>query len=375
MQSNTLRTHLFIASIVPTAAVLCIGAVELEQMQELDIRFFLTILLCGAAAVFCAEYALVSFMQRTTSQQVDALLLVCQDYLSGNRGRRPEVPEGSLLAPLALALQKLLDTLSKSVQPATPQANPAQGSAGNRQQPSPLDAQLQKLIREVVPVTRGDLRVRAAIPQGNVGVIAELFNAFIEEVIGLIQWIRYSSVQITSGTRTMLNGSVDLAQTVETQLLRFSQTTRTVETLIEFLESLCRTSQLGLETVQRIGSHAEHYASDASLEKHDFLHQVEIETNHLAQLLGEVVSAAQSNTALAKPLMADLYAVARRIYDSSAGILQTAEQIKSVSALAEQWHDTVIAFQLPVDVEEKIVQASAPLNSVPPSSILPPGKK
>src|SRR5258708_478569 len=362
MESNRLRIELLIASILPTASILLVGAVGIEQMQELDVRLFLTVLLASALVVFCMEYALISFMQSATRKQFDELVLVCQDYLGGNRERRPDISGDNALSTLAIALHRLLDGVSKGAQLASPHAN-VSPKEKNTERMHQFDAQLQKLIREIIPVTRGDLRVRAEISQGNIGVIAELFNAFIEEVIELVQWIRYSSVQITSGTRTLLNGSVDLAQTAETQMLRFSQTTKKIETITEFLENLCSTLQLNVEAVQKIQIYARQYAADASVEKNDFLQGLETDTKHQEQLLEEILNSAQSNVTLAKTLISDFYAFARRIYESSVGILQTVEQIKSVSALAEQWHDTVIAFQLPVEVEEKILQASAPTSN------------
>src|SRR5437773_7447618 len=104
MQSSTLRIELLIASILPTAAILLVGVVGIEQMGEVDVRFFLTVLLASALAVFCAEYAVIRFMQSATRQQFDELVLVCQDYLGGNRERRPVVYGDTALSTLARAL-------------------------------------------------------------------------------------------------------------------------------------------------------------------------------------------------------------------------------------------------------------------------------
>ena len=371
MQSSILRIELLIASILPTAAILFVGAVGIEQMQEMDVRFFLTVLLASALVVFCAEHTLISFMQRATRKQFDELVLVCQDYLGGNREKRPDIFGDNALSTLARALYTLLDAVSQSAQPVSPHADVLSAKAKNSEQVQQLDIQLQKLIREIMPVTNGDLRVRAEIPQGNIGIIADLCNAFIEEVIELVQWTRYSSTQITHGTRTLLNCSIDLAQTAETQMHRFSQTTKTVETLTAFLENLCGTLQLNVKAVQEIQTYVSQYAADTSFEEKDFLQCLETGTKHQKQLLEEVLNSAQSNVTLARSLVSDFYTFARRIYESSTGILQTAEHIKSISALAEQWYNAVIAFQLPVDVEEKILQASTSTSIACPPSILP----
>src|SRR5207247_6923676 len=107
------------------------------------------------------------------------------------------------------------------------------------------------------------------------------------------------------------------------------------------------------------------------LEEKDFLQRLETDTKQQEQLLEELLNSAQSNVSLARSLISDFYTFARRIYESSAGILQAAEPIKSVSELAEQWYNAVIAFKLPADVEEEILQASNSTKSAYSPSVLP----
>lgn len=369
MPSKIQRTELLIASILPTTATLFVGVISIEQMQELDIRFLLAVLLVSAA-VCCLEYAIISFMQRTIRNQADELVLVCHDYLSGDRQRRPDVSADHALSTLARTLHMVLEAASQDALPESSLANASSKNMPSNtgrepEQSQQLDTQIQKLIREIMPVTQGDLRVRAEIPQGNIGVIADLCNAFIEEIIELVLWIRYSSSQIKNATNGLVSGSIELAQTAETQMLHFSQTTKMAETLTNDLENFYGTLQLNADVVQKLQMYVRQYVAGASFEKHDLLQRLEADTKHQEQLLEEVLSSAQSNVMLAKSLISDFYTFARRIYESSVGVLQAAEHIKSVSALAEQWYTTVTAFQLPVSAEEKIVQASANNGSPP----------
>jgi methyl-accepting chemotaxis protein PixJ len=367
MQSSSVRTELLLASILPTAAILFVGVVGIEQMQGMDIRFFLAVLLASASAIFCAEYALIRFMQNTTGRQIDELVLACREYLSGNYQRRPEIYGDNALSILAHTLHLLLDASPQNVQPQPPHPNvypdteknsvlAQQLDEQNLAVIQQLDTQMQKLIGEIIPVTKGDLRVRAEIPQGNLGIIADLFNAFIEEVIDLVRWIRYSATHLTGSTSILVSCSIDLAQTAETQLLHFSQTTKTVETLTAELENFRNALQTSVKTVRKIRTYVSQHASDATLEKSALLQRLETDTKLQEQLLGEVLNSAESNITLTKSLIFDFHAFAKHMYESSTGVLQATERLQAVSKLAEQWYNTVIAFQLPVEVEKKIVQ-------------------
>ncbi len=366
MQSNILRIELLIASILPTAAILLLGVIGIEQMQETNVLSFLTVLIISAAAVFFAEYAVISFMQRATRKQFDELVVVCQDFFE----RRPDIHGDNALTTLAQVLHMLLDAVSQGVQPVSHHADVSPNKEKTSEQ-TQLNTQLQKLIREIAPALNGDLRVSAEIPQGNVGVVADLCNSLVAEIIELVQWTRYSSEQVTSGTRTLMNCSIDLAQTVETQMLRFTQTTQMVETLTAFLENLCGTLQVNVKVLQKMQMYVKQYASDTSLQDNDFQQQLEADTEYQEQILAEVLNLAQSNIPLAKSVISDFYTFARHIHESSTGILQTAEHINSFAALAEQWYNAVIAFKLPIAAEEQILQASTATSSISSPSLSP----
>ena len=361
MLARTQRTEVLIASILPTTAILLVGVVGIEHMQGLDIRFLLVVLF-ASAAVFGLEYTLLTFMQRTIGKQVDDLLLVCQDYLSGNRQRRPDVSGIQPLSPLVYALYKVLDAASQHT---TSQADTLSHPGRKPAQSSQLEAQIQKLIHEIMPAVQGDLRGRAEIAQGNIGILANLCNAFIDEIVELILWIRYSSSQIKNATQSLVNGSVELAQTAEAQMLRFSQTAQKAETLTSDLEDFYGTLQLNAEIVQKLQMDMRQYEAGAPFNKDDVLQRLAADTKRQEELLEKVLSSAQSNVMLAKGLISAFHSFARSISASSVDVFQAAEYLKSISALAEQWYATVTAFQLPISIEKKVTQ-------VPTKTVAPP---
>jgi methyl-accepting chemotaxis protein len=184
-------------------------------------------------------------------------------------------------------------------------------------------------------------------------------NALIEELANLEQWTRYSSEQVMSKTQTLLTRSVELAQTAEAQMARFSDTTETVEKLVAFIQRLSSTLHLNIEIVAEIRKHlppiqtgqldaiqpAQSLESSRRINK--LLDRLNADTQRQEQLLNQLLDSAQANATLAESMVSELYTVAQRIYQSSTAILQTVEHIHSLAKLAQQWNNSIAGFQLP----------------------------
>lgn len=363
MKSNTLRLEMLMASTLPVAAVLLVGMEALKRMENTDISLFLLVLLACAAGVFFGEMALIRLMQRAVKEQFQEVVLGCQEYIAGNRSKRLTVHGDNALTSLANVLNTLFEAIAREKPPTEKPIERANVQPAASSQAAQVEVQLQKLIQEITPVMSGDLRVHANVPSGNVGIIADICNALIEEIVELVQWTRYSAEQVTGGTRTLLSGSIELAEAVETQMLRFSQTTEAVEKLVAFLQRLSSSLHMSFENMQEIQTRVQQRTRSMG-ETDDFLQQLHTEAHQQAQLLEDILNSTQSNTTLAEAMISDFYAFAKRIHASSTGILQTAEHINTLSSLAEQWHNAVVAFQLPDAAHAQLTQAASATGSL-----------
>jgi hypothetical protein len=378
MRSNVLRMELLIASILPVAAILLIGMESLKRMEHIDIGLFLFILFACIVGVFIGEVLIIRLMQRATKAQFHEIVLACQEYIAGNRARRLTVHGDNALVTLTRVLNTLFEVVAH--EKASPEVadiprreqpimqSPLFAQKDNSKQLQQLDSQVQQLIREITPVKRGDLRVRASLPAGNVGVVAEICNALIEEIVELVQWTRYSAEQVINGTSTLLGSSIELAEVIETQLSRFSQTTEEVEKLVAFLQRLNNSLQLSVEMIQGIRDYLQKQMAQTPAEAEFLLERLDTDTRRQAQLLERVLSSTQSNIALAESMISDFYTFAQRIHQSSTTILQTVETINILAKLAEQWRNAVIAFQLPDESLQQLAQAPGVIRDVNPGS-------
>jgi methyl-accepting chemotaxis protein len=358
MKSNIFRLELLLAAMLPVTAIFIVGVVGLEQRENTGVSLFLGVLFACAIAVFFAEIALVRFMQRVTKNQYAQLVEVCQAYMAGQRERRAPLLRENALSPLAQTLNALLDNVNVSIQQAQ-----HTGKATNDVQQ--LELQIRQLVTDIKPIMDGNLRVRASVPAGRLGMVADICNALIEELANLAKWTRYSSTQVMSKTQTLLSSSIELAQTSEIQTTRFSDTTETVEKLVAFIQRLSSTLQLNVELIHEIramllkrpelqkgsGESTLIVNTTQSLEDAQqqtrLLTRINTDTQRLEALLNELLVSAQANATLAESMISDLYAIAQRIHQSSASILQTAEHIHSLAKLAQQWNASIENFQLP----------------------------
>jgi methyl-accepting chemotaxis protein len=204
----------------------------------------------------------------------------------------------------------------------------------------------------------GDLRVKATIFAGDLGIIADVCNYLVEELAQHIKWTRYSSNQVITVTRDLIERSIELAQSSETHMLRIAETTETVEKLVAFIQRLGDILQLSVDLVQGTQSHLQEkrvYGEngargirimDSAPHTDQLLDQLDTDTQRQARMLESALSATQEHVTLAESMIEGLYVFAQRIHESSTQVLSTAERVGSLVTLAEQWRSSVASFQL-----------------------------
>ena len=360
MKSSLFRIEILVAAMLPVTALWVIGILS---MRNLDSVLFLVVLALSSVLVFLAELAIFWFFQRTTRSQQQALTEVCRAYVAGDLSQRATPQGDETLLELTHTINTLLEHISSQMQTAARN----QFAANEFQRTTQA---VQKLIGEIKPVMEGDLRVHASATSGDIGLISDICNALIEELVDLAKWTRYSTGRVKTKTHTLLSNAVELARTTETQMLRFSETTEAVEKLVAFVQRLSNTLQLNVEIVhealtalkQHTGLRA--VSADATVLRNEgsdlhlvaMLQRLQTDLQRQEQLLKSLLDSTQSHATLAESMISDLYAIARRSHDASTAILTTAQYIHSLSVLAQQWHNSVATFQLPEDALQESTQ-------------------
>ncbi len=347
--TSLLYLELLVASLIPAAVILVVAVIgTLQVMHANPLLFVFVCLLCAVITAGC-ELALLRQMQRALKDQFADIIMVCRHFMAGKKDVRAVVQKDNELATLARTVNALLDTIKQ--QTSEPVAPP-------RKEEPQLSSQLQQFLREISPVMDGDLRVKATIFAGDLGIIADVCNYLVEELAQHIKWTRYSSNQVITVTRDLIERSIELAQSSEAHMLRIAETTETVEKLVAFIQRLGDILQLSVDLVQGTQSHlqekrvnGENRASgirimDAVPHTDQLLDQLDTDTQRQARMLESALSATQEHVTLAESMIEGLYVFAQRIHESSTQVLSTAERVGSLVTLAEQWRSSVASFQL-----------------------------
>jgi len=392
-------------TLLPVAALLLVGLLLLPHLDAPTGHFLLLLLVVSIAAVLVGELALLWFLQRLRQRRYQALIDACQEALAGNADIRPHMQGDPALLPLARLLNTMLDTIALAHKHSQQQqgailrhqheqaewrtqvqtAQTAQTHLSTQLHTTQiahahLSTQVQHLLRTLRPVLQGDLRVRVDVLPGEVGLIAEVCNALIEEVITLVRWTRSSSQQFSTQARTLLTSTIPLAQQVEDHLLHVSQMIEATEQMMTCLHHIHATLQLSLDsmcTLQTQFQRQQHTTQGHT----DLLLQLEHTARYHLHLLTDLTQTTQAHATLAQTLITQCSTFAQGLHQSSIGVLQTAEHLTAVAWISEQREEELRTLQLP---EPPSPEAAPPPHlagvkrqkspSTPPSSPHPPEK-
>lgn len=339
-----MQIEFLIASLLPAAMILIVGVVGSRQLVAGNSSAFLFLILGGTVLVFIGEMALLRFTQQAIKQPLIELTRACQEYRAGNKARRAFLSGDDEAAALARVLNSLFEAHAQEQQYVSHTA---------QNEVNLINDQVRQIIHDVEPVLDGDLRVKAMITSGPIGVLSDVCNYLVEELIQLVKWTRYSADQVINSTGDLLERSIDLAQTAETQMLRLSQTSEAIERVVVFIQRTSSSLQLGVDITLEMRSYIQEQKSQLQGQRSQtFLEHLETETQRQLQLLEGILQSTQGTVSVAESTIGDIYLFAQRINQSSMGILQTAERVSSLGSLAEQWRNSVVEFHLPDDQEQ-----------------------
>lgn len=237
--SSLLLTSLVVSLAVPEIALLILGVLK----GGTDPSF--TYVVVGAALVVLVGVLGVNyFVRRSIQNRLLSLVDVCRNFAGGDRAVRAAYTGDDEFAMLAMSLNSLLDSQNFTAGGAPIAGAPAGSDA------AALQAQIEKLLQEVSAVGDGDLRVQAEVTPDTLGVLADSFNYMIEELAKVVGRVQATAVQVTNGTRRILDRSAELAHATEAQVEQISQTTQAVEELATFIQNVAHNARLSAEAAQ-----------------------------------------------------------------------------------------------------------------------------
>ncbi|HEY9696040.1 MAG TPA: GAF domain-containing protein [Trichocoleus sp.] len=130
-------------------------------------------------------------------------------------------------------------------------------SEEQRQQKEAIQMQLINLLTEVEGAARGNLTVRAEVTVGEIGTVADFFNAIIESLGRIVTKVKESSTQVNSSLGENEDAIRQLAEEALQQAEETSQTLVSVEAMTRSIQTVAASAQQAARVARTASTTAE----------------------------------------------------------------------------------------------------------------------
>jgi methyl-accepting chemotaxis protein PixJ len=119
-----------------------------------------------------------------------------------------------------------------------------------RQQQSALQQQLLELLGDIEGAASGDLTVRADVTAGEIGIVADFFNAIVENLRHIVTQVKQSAVQVNSALDQNEQAIRNLADTSRHQAHETTQTLDAVAQMMHAIEAVAASAGQAAQVTQ-----------------------------------------------------------------------------------------------------------------------------
>ncbi|KAM3103450.1 methyl-accepting chemotaxis protein [Phormidesmis sp. 146-12] len=113
-----------------------------------------------------------------------------------------------------------------------------QAAAERQHQQQELQTQLLQLLEDIEGAAQGDLTVRADVTAGDIGIVADFFNAIVESLRQIVTQVKQSAVQVNTALNDNEQSIRHLADTSLKQAEETTQTLNAVEQMMSSIQSI-----------------------------------------------------------------------------------------------------------------------------------------
>lgn len=247
---------------------------------------FATGTLVAAVAVGLVAAVLSNLGIRPVLQAIGAVQRISQGDLRSRmtvRGKDELAVLGTNINQMADQIEELLDQQQEARQQAESVAEE------QRQQKETLQQQLITLLGEVEGAASGDLTVRANITAGEMGTVADFFNAIIENLRSIVTQVKTTTNQLNyslgeneSATRQLADEALSQTEEITRTLDSVQQMTNSIQRVAESARQAAEVARAASTTVQAGGE-----AMDRTVEGILNLRETVAETAKKVKRLGE----------------------------------------------------------------------------------------
>jgi methyl-accepting chemotaxis protein PixJ len=260
-------------------------AIALKPLQQL---LLILVAATGAVGILAAVFA-VLIAQRATRPLIEATAAVVE-LGKGNLGTRLEVQGQDEMAQLGGNINLMAGQLQEFIALQEEQTRQsAELAEKERLRSEAIQNELITLLSDVEGAVSGDLTVRAQISAGEIGIVADFFNAIVESLRDVVSQVKIATLQVNTSVNTNNESIRNLASDATLQAEQLDDALQSVESMTDSIQQVASNAKEAADasnlaaTTAETGSIAIEQSATSILQ----LRQTVAETTKKVKRLGE----------------------------------------------------------------------------------------
>lgn len=243
----------------------------------------------GVVAI-AVSAALAGLLGRAISKPIQDLQQTAEDFGQGRMDARATAQAKDEVGLLAETFNRMADDIVASTEAIARQSEANEREAlFQKKERERLQEGVIKLLIQIEDARRGDLRVQANVDEGEVGSIADAFNATMRSLQGLVSQVQSSANQVHDSAISSNDLIVRLADEATEQEQAIQSAEQSVQGIAQSIQSVAKSAQVAAKIARtsRVAAQQGQRTMDETVTNIDNIRSSVADTSKKAKRLAE----------------------------------------------------------------------------------------
>ncbi|PNW47776.1 UNVERIFIED_CONTAM: hypothetical protein BEN50_01290 [Euhalothece sp. KZN 001] len=235
---------------VPQTDWVTVASVEQRIIDAAGNELINVFVLVGGGLVIVAA-GIIFILARQLSSPLMNVSQSAQNAMAGDFSVRATPQGSSETQALAESYNNLLERVQQLLQEQEATA------IEQRQQREELEREVSQLMSDIENASEGDLTVRAQLMEGDIGIIADLFNAVVENLQDTAKQVKEAASRVSSSLgdneaeiRLLAEGAIEEAEEIQTTLDSVEKMNRSIQEVAQNAQKAASIADTAFVTAQ-----------------------------------------------------------------------------------------------------------------------------